>query len=151
METEFKVEGLKELYDMLQQLPVKLEKNILRGAIRAGSKSVADEARRRAPVLSFPDPRREMGALSKSVRVMSTGVRGGVVKGGVVAGGKTTVGRGKSKVAADAFYAKFVEFGTAKMRAHPFMRPAVDTRTQQAIDATAAYIRDRVEAGDLTK
>ena len=149
MDETFKVDGLSALYEQLQQLPVKLEKNILRGAIRAGAKPVAAEARRLAPVLSSNDPRREMGALSKSVRIMSTGTRGGTVKGGVVAGGRTTVGRGQNKVKADAFYAHFVEYGTVKMTARPFMRPAVDTRTQEAVEATAQYIRDRVEAGDL--
>lgn len=149
MSEDFHVDGLKELYDQLQAIPVKMEKNILRGAIRAGAKVIADEARRRAPVLSSFDPRRVMGALAKSVRVMATGARGGTIKGGVVAGGKSTVGRGKNKVDADAFYARFVEFGTVKMGARPFMRPAVDSRTPQAIEATAQYIRDRVEAGDL--
>ncbi len=147
MSTDFEVQGLKDLFDRLQQFPVKLEKNVLRGAIRAGAKLVADEARRKAPVLSSPDPRREMGALAKSVRIMSTGVRGGVVLGGVVAGGgKTSVGRGQNKVVADVFYAHFVEYGTQNMGPQPFMRPAIDTKTRAAIDATAQYIRDRVEA-----
>ncbi|HXC40333.1 MAG TPA: HK97 gp10 family phage protein, partial [Burkholderiales bacterium] len=86
MAEEFRVAGLAELYQTLEQLPLKLEKNILRGAIRAGAKVVADDARRRAPVLTEADPRRVPGALAKSVRVMSTGVKGGVVKGGVVVG-----------------------------------------------------------------
>ncbi len=147
MSTEFEVQGLKELFDKLQRFPVKLKKNVMRGAIRAGAKLVADEARRKAPVLSSPDPRRVMGALAKSVRVMSTGVRNGVVKGGVVAGGgKTSVGRGADKVAADVFYAHFVEYGTQKMAPQPFLRAAVDTKVQAAIDATAQYIRDRVES-----
>lgn len=145
MADEFQVQGLKELHDILQQLPVRLEKNVMRGAIRAGSKPVAEEARRRAPVLKDGDPRRVMGALSKSVRVMSPNVKQGVVRGGVVAGGKSSVGRGKNKVQADAFYAHFVEFGTVNMAAQPFMRPAVDAKTNAAIEATAQYIRERVE------
>lgn len=174
MAVELEVQGLKELFDTLQQLPIKLEKNVMRGAIRAGAKVVADEARRRAPVLQDPDPRRVFGALAKSVRVMSTGISGGMVKGGVVAGGATTVGRGKSKEAADAYYAMWVEYGhfyrgkgqalkggTASKRAqrralatsggvfvpaHPFMRPAIDSKINAAIDATAQYISDRVES-----
>ena len=150
MANDFEVQGLKELNALLQQLPLKLEKNILRGAIRAGAKPVADDIRRRAPELAEPDPRRVRGALKKSVRIMSTQMSRGMIRGGVVAGGKTTVGRGKAKVAADAFYAHMVEYGTVKMTAKPFMRPAIDTRTQAAIDATAKYISDRV-ASELLK
>ena len=142
---------MKELYDALEQLPVKLEKNVLRGAIRAGAKPVADEARRKAPVLKDFDPRRIFGELAKSVREMATGVKNGIVKGGVVAGGKSTVGRGKDKVEADPFYAHMVEYGTVKMPPQPFMRPAIDTRTQAAIDATAQYIRERLASPELLK
>lgn len=38
---------------------------------------------------------------------------------------------GTSKRKADAYYAGFIEFGTSKMQAQPFMRPAYDqTKTQ---------------------
>lgn len=150
MEEEIKVEGLSALYEILQSMPVKLEKNVMRGAIRAGSKPVAEDARRRAPVLAEPDPRRVAGALAKSVRIMSTNARGGVVKGGVVAGGRIKVGRGKNGAQADPFYAHMIEYGTVNHAPQPFMRPAIDTQAQAAIDATAAYIRDRVEA-ELSK
>lgn len=173
-ETSFDVPGFKELMDKMEQLPIRLEKSVMRGAIRAGSKIVADQARRNAPVLQTPDKRRVFGALAKSIRVMATGVKNSVVRGGVVAGGKTSVGRGKNKEAADAFYAMWVEYGhlirtagqrlmggtrskqaqraslaasgAASVPPHPFMRPAIDSKTQAAIDATAQYIRDRVES-----
>jgi len=147
---EFRVAGLAELYQTLEQLPLKLEKNILRGAIRAGAKVVADDARRRAPVLTEADPRRVPGALAKSVRVMSTGVKGGVVKGGVVVGqGRTLVGRGAGRQVADVFYAHFVEYGTVNMAARPFLRPAMDSKSGEAVEVTAQYIRDRLESEAL--
>jgi HK97 gp10 family phage protein len=148
---EFEVKGLKELFDALEQVPAKLENNILRGAIRAGSKPIVEEARRRAPVLKSLDPRRVFGALAKSIRARAVRMRGGLLMGGVVAGGAATVGRGADKVQAEPFYARFVEFGTAKNPPQAFLRPAVDTRVPAAIDATADYIRGRVEAGDVTK
>jgi HK97 gp10 family phage protein len=142
---DFEVQGLKELNEKLQQLPAKLEKNILRGAIRSGAMVIVEDARRRAPVLSVLDPRRVFGALAKSIRAMGVQMRNGMLTGGVVAGGTATVGRGKAKLEADAFYARFVEFGTAKMAARPFMRPAIDSKTTGAIDATAQYIRERAD------
>lgn len=151
MAEEFKVEGLAQLNEFLQAMPARLEKNILRGAIRAAAKPVADDARSRAPVLKEPDDRRIAGALKKSVRVMSVRVKDGVVQGGVAVGGKVTVGRGKNKADGDAFYAHMVERGTVKMAAQPFFRPAIDGKSQTAVDTAAEYIRQRVEAGELAK
>jgi HK97 gp10 family phage protein len=149
MDLEFNVKGLEEAFKALEQLPAKMEKNILRGAIRAAAKPVAEDARRRAPVLKDADPRRVAGALAKSIRIRSVNFIQGMLRGGVAAGGGVKVGRGKKAVAADAFYARFVEKGTAKMSPRPFLRPAVDTKTPEAIDAATAYIRGRIDAGDL--
>lgn len=144
---QFKATGMDEAARFLQQLPVNLEKNVLRGMIRAAAKPVAEDARARAPLLKDEDPRRLRGALARSVRVMSTIVRGAVVKGGVVAGSmKKTL---KSK--ADAFYAKWIEYGRAGQAAVPFMRQAAAAKTQAAIDAAIAYVRERVAAGDLKR
>lgn len=142
---DFEVQGLKELNDALQELPAKLERNVLRGAIRAGAVVIADEARSKAPVLVDADPRRVFGALAKSIRPMGVKSKNGMLTGGVVAGGAATVGRGDNKVQADAFYARFVEYGTVKMAPRPFLRPAIDMKTGAAIDATADYIRGRVD------
>lgn len=38
----------------------------------------------------------------------------------------------------DVFYAKFVEYGTRKMRARPFMRRAADTRQREIVGAMEA-------------
>jgi HK97 gp10 family phage protein len=142
---DFEVQGLKELNARLQQFPVKLERNILRGALRAGAQPIVEDARRRAPVLSVLDPRRVFGALAKSIHARGVQSKNGTLTGGVVAGGVATVGRGKGKAIADAFYARFIEFGTSKMAARPFLRPAIDSKTPAAIDATADYIRQRVD------
>ena len=96
------------------------------------------------------------------------------MRGGVAAGGKANVGKGKNKHAGDAYYAMWVEYGhlirgkgqalkggtkfkraqrepltaigAASVAPHPFMRPAVDRKMQDAIDTTAHYIADRVES-----
>lgn len=53
------------------------------------------------------------GALRKSIRIVPAGVVGRRVKGKVVAGG------------GEVDYAKYVEFGTRRSRAQPFLRPAL--------------------------
>lgn len=152
---DFEIKGGAELEAALRDLPVKLEKNVLRGALRAGAKTFLDEAKLRVPVQS--------GKLRDSLRI-STRVLQGKVMATVTAGG------GRSAV----FYAHFVEHGTAPhviiagggtkagkvlaagarilgakvdhpgAVAKPFMRPAFDTKAQTALDQVAQYIRERL-------
>lgn len=52
---------------------------------------------------------------------------------------------GKSySTAGAAFYGKFVEFGTSKMAAHPFMRPAFEASKQAAVTAFENALRKEV-------
>jgi HK97 gp10 family phage protein len=83
--------GGRQLYEFLQALPVKIERNILRAGLRAGAVVIRDAAREKVPV--------KLGALRKSIRV-TVGSKRGIVTASVKAGNK------------DAFYWRFVEYGT---------------------------------------
>ena len=147
MATEIHVRGLAELNKYLQTLPIRIEKNVLRGSLRAGAKPILAQAVAMVPVLS--------SELKKSLKI-GTRARGGTVTATV----KTNV-----------FYARFVEFGTqghfinakpggflsfggifAKSVWHPgipkgpkaFMRPALDSQAQTAVIAAAVYMRNRL-------
>lgn len=87
-----RIAGLAELQEMLKMLPAKIEANIMRGGMRQGANVFRDRARGNVPEKS--------GALRKSIKVKTT-LRKGKVITQIVAGG------------GDAFYAKFMEFGTA--------------------------------------
>ena len=155
------VAGLSDLQKMLDTLPVRMEKNIMRSALRVGANVYRDRARNGAPVKS--------GNLKKSIKVKSQ-VRRGKVITQIVAGG------------GDVFYAKFIEFGTASfyegsgktvggpytikpkngkalkfgniyapsvthegVRPNGFMRRAFDGGESEAIQKTADYIRQRLD------
>lgn len=163
---EVKIKGLKELYDALQTLPVKLEQNVMRGALRAGAKVFESEIKQTVPVAPPNEKNKRLyggreGLLRDSVRV-SVRVRRGQVTAIVKAGGK-------AKGGGDAYYARFVEFGTAAhyiraksakgltlngavfrgvmhpgARPKPFMRPAFDTQHVRAVEAAREYIRGRL-------
>lgn len=94
MEREFEVTGLAELYTALQELPVRIERNITRGALRAGAAVFRDEARANVP--------KDSGFLRKSIKSESD-VRYGKAYGYV------RIDRNKG----GAFYAHMLEFGTA--------------------------------------
>lgn len=144
----FEITGLAELHKALQELPAKIEGNIMRGAMRAGQKVILDAAKAKAPVKS--------GALRDSLRI-KTRSKNGEVSATLVAGNK------------DAYYAHMVEFGTAQhfikpkkfkslffaglarevvdhpgARPAPFMRPAFDGSSQQALTAVGDYIATRL-------
>jgi len=117
----------------------------MRSAMRAGVNVLKAAAIDNIPV--------DTGALRRSVKVSTRSSRG-VVSAKVSAGGK------------DAWYARFVEFGTAAhvikakpgrflsiggayltsvnhpgARAKPFMRPALDNKADDALRAFAAKVR----------
>lgn len=161
------VSGLRELDQMLKQLPANIEKNVLRGALRAGQKVFADAAkgnlRRNGSV--------DTGELEKSIRVRfkRKSEKFGWVRSYVMAG--------NSK----AYYAHWVEYGTATyytgsgrtvggayeitpkvagslfvggllrdsvmhpgIQPKPFMRPAVDENYTNAINRAAEYMQKRI-------
>lgn len=165
-EVSFKIDGLSDLYKQLQELPLRIEKNIMRGAVRAGATVYRDRARELSPKVT--------GALRKSIKVSSTKIRKGEARVSVVA---------------DEWYAHLVEFGTATYyegngktvgapykipkltknkkrtgkkavafgedvvvnsvthpgsRPKPFMRPAFDRSTAEVIEATREYIAVRL-------
>lgn len=148
---EYEIKGAEEIYKMLSGLPEKMEVRILRGAVRAGAKTVLDEAQSRAPV--------RKGALRSSLRV-STRSKRGQVRASVVAGGNKKGGvfyaamveggtkahvikaRKKSLIVGGGFF-RYVNHPGAK--ANPFMGAALKSKTQEAIDSVAAYIRARLD------
>jgi HK97 gp10 family phage protein len=53
--------------------------------------------------------------------------------------------RGEGRLGKDAFYARFMEFGTVKMPAQPFLRPALEENVQAATDAIAKRLKQRID------
>ena len=114
--SEIHVKGLQDLHKLLQMLPAKIEANVLRGALYAGAKVIRDEAKQLAPVAPPTGKNRRLykgyaGALRDSIRAGAMVDRkAGKVYAYVRAGshGKTRKGKG-----ADAYYARWVEYGTA--------------------------------------
>lgn len=105
--TEINVKGLADLQKFMDTLAPKIERNIMRGALRAGVKPILTQAKLNAPVGAPSSTGKKYGgyagALRDSIRI-STGVRGGKITASVKAGGKTN--------RASVFYAIMVEYGT---------------------------------------
>ncbi|KQN91554.1 hypothetical protein ASE90_01745 [Sphingomonas sp. Leaf67] len=136
-----KVTGFRDLNRKLERLAKGLPASVVRQALREGAQVIADEAKRLAPV--------DTGALRDSIAV--TDDRDGKLYGrpGVEGGVSVYVGPVGSTDDGDVYYAKFVEFGTARHVAQPFMRPAIQGRRDEAgrvtIAALAAAVRKAAE------
>ena len=166
MSTTENIIGGKALDDLLQTLPAKVEKNIMRGALRSGANVILEEARRNAPVGPVSGTAKKKGAkpgdLLRSLRV-STRSRKGAVSASVKVGGSN------KKTGATVFYAHMLEYGTrphlikAKpgsamnvngrevkyvnhpgISPRPFMRPAADNKFSESVEAVQAYVRKRL-------
>ena len=141
------VSGLKELQAAMKELPVNIARNVLRGAVNAGATVIREEAKARAPVSSGPPVKGQAppGTLKralyqKQIREKSSALLQTFIVG--VRQGKSAKKTSKSRI--DAWYARFVEFGTSKMAAKPFMRPAFEAKKEAAVQAIKSYLVKRI-------
>lgn len=150
MAEKIKIHGLNEIKNTLKDLPTVLGEKVIRAALRAGAKPIRDEARANAPILKNPDPRRKPGTVQKAISTR----RSKQDKYGVYVSVKPL---GKKKISSfkqgggkaadnpdDPFYWIFSEFGTSKMPADPFMRPAYESKKYEALQKFEEYSKKRV-------
>jgi HK97 gp10 family phage protein len=147
------VTGGAQLDALLRTLPEKMQKNVTRTGLRAGAAVFLSEVKQNIPV--------DSGALRSTARISSRNTPQGP-QVSVKVGGKVK--------GVDAWYAHLVEFGTRPhvikpkqqggalqfggittrsvqhpgTRARPFMRPAVDAKFPEAVEAIKNKIRDRL-------
>jgi HK97 gp10 family phage protein len=145
----FKVEGLQELERRLLEFGPKVARNGLRAANFAGAKVFREAAKQSAPVRT--------GLLKASISAFkrqspqnvakhSVGVKGVRKKYANTAANRRArrVGR-KYQADGPAFYGRFLEFGTSKMSARPFLRPAFQNNIGNAIDAVKVRLAKAIE------
>lgn len=133
------IQGLDDAKRVFQQLPVDLARKVLRGAMLDGAEVIRREAQSRAPV------RAEAGAKRLSGR---KGRLPGFLKASILKRARArprrrdlTVSVGWSK---EAFYGRFIEFGTRFMAARPFLRPAFDAKGAEAARTIAARLGPQI-------
>ena len=146
-----KVEGLTELAKALRELPDRVAKNGLRVSVYAGAKVIRDEARLRAPKAteSLGPNQPPPGTLKRSVIMKHIPELSSLTRQTffvTVRHGKKYRNQGKKgNLSQDAWYWRFVEFGTRKMRARPFLRPALEAKRRDAVQAMKERLAERLE------
>lgn len=153
MSENVRIDGLAELGQALRQLPQALATKALRGAVASAAAMVRKEAVALAPQWhgavskGHPPP----GTLKKAIyqarsRSASSKVQQTFIVG-VRAGKKyQATKRGKKEVNLDAYYWRWVEFGTSHMAAKPFLRPGFETQKSAAAEEIRVYLTARLPA-----
>lgn len=127
-----RIMGAGALAGVFAELARGIERNVMPPAVHAGAEVVAARARALAPRLKIADPRRTAGDLANGIEVRpAERQRSGRYEAQVVVTGPAET------------YAAHEEFGTSKMAAQPFLRPAVLQQGDVALKA----MKDRFAAG----
>lgn len=136
------VSGLRELGEALRGLSQDMALKASRQAVAAGASVVRKAARQAAP--------KDTGNLEKAI-VMKRKRFTNITEEYNVA---IRVGKrqdiknakaGKGALGKDAFYARFLEFGTVKMSPRPFLGPALEANVNQATEAMKKRLAARIE------
>lgn len=123
---EFQVHGLEKLNAALLELGTNAARRAGKKALRQGANVILQATRDAAPV--------DTGHLQKKgFYTHDHGVSNDLVFFSV-------------DLRKSAFYGKFLEFGTSKMAARPFMRPAAENHAIAAVDVIGAVLGVEIDA-----
>lgn len=111
MSIGFRIEGLDELERQFDRLAETSKKKAMQKALNAGIAPIKKEAKAKAPV--------DKGVLKSQIRSKQMKYTEKPAVGIYVSG--------------KAYYWYFIENGTSKMAAAPFLRPAVDSKHEEGV------------------
>ena len=143
IETSLDFSDLNDIAKDLEALSRAENNKVLRDATRAGAEVLKEEVIARAPVRT--------GKLKKNVVVVTqkSRRRGEISSGVHIRGVNLRTGNSDNTMKANnprnAFYWPFVALGTANMPAHPFVRPAYDTREEEAASVAIARMNQAID------
>jgi HK97 gp10 family phage protein len=137
IEWSVEVKGLSEIEKALENLPIEMQKTVLRTGLRRAAAVFKDGMARRAPRADVH--RRVRRGKDYPVPLVGEIVSRITFKKN---DGDPTAEIGPSK---KAFWGMFVELGTRQMPPHPFMRPTLDQDGEIAVAAFANGARAELD------
>jgi HK97 gp10 family phage protein len=134
-----KLDGFDETVQKLRAFPDAIGESGLRRAAVAGAGVIRDEA-----VLLAPERKGVLkrNVIMRHIEEASDGANHQTYYVTVRSGGRDE--SGNKDRSNDAFYWRWVEFGTSKSAAHPFMRPAFEARIGDALKAARTRMAEYV-------
>ena len=132
MSRPLRIVGMEKVKRNFNALTVGLDPLTVK-VLKAVAKDVKEEAKTLVPV--------DTGALQKSIRVISTAkVKGKITRVGVRAGGYEV----NPKTGHLVNYAVFVEFGTSRQAAQPYLRPAASRKAVPIMNKLLSGLRAKL-------
>jgi len=135
--------GFREMAKKLKELGPRIAKNRLRRANSAGAAVIRDDARERVQVRTGETKRDIQIKRERDQRGDDLVVSHSVY---VRSGKKSRIAGRARNVDKDSFHWIFLEFGTAKMRAFPFLRPAFESKKEAAVEAVGKSLDEGIQA-----
>lgn len=150
-----KLEGLDDLNRAIKELVGDLRRKVVRAALRDAAKPIQRAAVAAAPVLKKPHPYRLPGTLKRSILVKDSkrfnGAGGEIGVYVAVRKRKGLGGKAGARNPFDPFYWRFQEFGTAKQGRQPYLLPAFEANTRNAIRIFQDRIKVRIDKANRRK
>lgn len=139
---DIRIDGMTGLLDKLRRLQGNGARRVLTRASRAGMQETRKKARANAKRIDDPKTAEN---IAKNIAVKVNSKRfnsAGVILARVGVTGGAQQGQGGGGSGGDTYYWRFLEFGTSKMAAQPFLRPAMEITqiTQAFTDAFAEAV-----------
>jgi HK97 gp10 family phage protein len=151
--TRVEMTGLKELGAAMSLLSSDIAKKIAFAGVLAGASVIKKQAAKTAHVAEKAYIARQKNK-DKGVLVQPGNVGKNIInkryKGGLTAEYIVTV-RGQRKDGYAARMARFIEFGTVKQTAQPFLRPAFESEKERAAQAIKDRLEKRIIKANQTK
>jgi HK97 gp10 family phage protein len=156
---QVRLEGVEDLKRALADLTDKLKKRVLVNALRAAARVIQREAKAAAPVLQMPTKYRKSGTVRDRIRVRVSKFARQAGDVGVFLSVKpirgkaetTKLGRRSARNPNDPYYWRFLEFGTVKMAARPFLSPAASRKGNEAIATFMRSVVPQIERLNRSK
>lgn len=141
------LKGLKAVQAQLKSIEAEARPKLMRSAMRAAFKPVLEDAMARVPV--------DSGELRAGIKLSSAKVKSDGLAVGLTVSSNTTAlkqartaaaafGEAQSKSLPPARRWHFVELGTARKGARPFLRPALEANQQGVIDDLAKQLDKKI-------
>lgn len=155
MAESIKIEGMEAFKRAMKELPQEVSTRVLRRAVAAGTAIVRDEAQRtnafkdrsgtlRANIKMFY--KKDESSPTRATYYVFVPSKGGAKESSQhfdPTSGK--ISRGRLRFAGKPYYWRFLEFGTSKLTARPFLRPAFKAKWQEAARVIAEAFRHGVD------
>jgi HK97 gp10 family phage protein len=142
------MQGEAEILRKLRTLTDKAGLKAMRRALRKGANVVRDVARQNAKRIDDPVSASD---ISRNIAVQAGGKRrerqygGAVMRVGVKGGARYRKGGGEGLPGGNTTHWRYLEFGTSKTKAQPFMRPAAASSAGRAAEVVGAAAEQELD------